>query len=74
MIPGEITYLLVGIWLLVAVVIVGYPLRTGRIRVGRNPVSRTSAPKAFWYAYVISTVLFLVVSVAIGLFLRSILP
>jgi hypothetical protein len=74
MIPGAIIYLVVGVWLLVAVVVVGYPLCTGRIRVGLDPVSRTLAPKAFWYAYIISTGLFLAVSVAVVLFVRSILP
>jgi hypothetical protein len=74
MVPREINYLLVGVWLLVAVLVVAYPLRTGRIRVGRHPVSRTSAPKTFWSAYFASTVLFLAVSIAVGFFVRSILP
>ncbi len=74
MIPRAIIYLLVGVWLLVAVVVVGYPLRTGKIRVGLDPVSQDSAPKAFSYAYIISTALFLAVSLAVGLLVRSILP
>jgi nitrate reductase NapE component len=73
MVPRTIIYLVVGVWLLVAVAVVGYPLRAGNIRVGFDPVSRDSAPKAFWYAYILSTVLFLVVSVALGFFVRSIL-
>ena len=74
MIPRAVIYLVVGVWLLVAVVVIGYPLRAGKIRVGLNPVNRSSAPKAFWYAYITSTALFLVVSVAVGLFVHSILP
>lgn len=74
MMPKTIIYLVVGVWLFVAVVVVGYPLLTGKIRVGLDPVSKNSAPKAFWYAYIISTVLFLAVSVAVGLFVHSILP
>jgi hypothetical protein len=73
MIPRTVIYLAVGVWLLVAVVIVGYPLRGGQIRVGLDPVSRDTTPKAFWTAYIISTVLFLAVSVAVGFFARSIL-
>jgi hypothetical protein len=71
--PRAINYLLVGVWLLVAVVVIAYPLRTGKIRVGLDPVSRTSAPIAFWRAYIISTALFLALSVAAGVFVRSIL-
>jgi len=74
MVPRIIHYLVVGVWLLVAVVAIAYPLRTGKIRVGRDPVSRASAPRAFWSAYIASTVLFLAVSVAVGFFVRSILP
>jgi hypothetical protein len=74
MIPRAAVYFVVGVWLLVAVVVVGYPLRSGQIRVGLGPVSRDEAPKAFWSAYIISTVLFLAISVAAGFFVRSILP
>jgi hypothetical protein len=70
---GTFIYLVVVVWLLVAAMVIGYPLRTGTIRVGLNPVSRDSAPRAFWHAYVISTALFLAVSIAVGLFVRSIL-
>ncbi|MGH9522131.1 MAG: hypothetical protein ACRD3E_06335 [Terriglobales bacterium] len=69
----EVIYLLIGLWLIVAVVVIGYPLRSGQIRVGLDPVNRYTAPSAFWTAYIISTVLFLVVSIAIGIFVRSIL-
>jgi hypothetical protein len=72
--PKAISYLLVGVWLLIAVVIITYPLRTGKIRVGLDPVSRASAPKPFWRAYIISTALFLALSVAIWAFVRSIVP
>jgi hypothetical protein len=66
-----IIYLVAGTWVLTAVVIIGYPLRSGQIRVGLDPVSRDTAPKAFWTAYIISTVLFLAVSTAAGFFVRS---
>ena len=66
-------YLVAGLWLIVAVVVIGYPLRSGQIRVGLDPVSRYTDPNAFWTAYIISTVLFLVVSIAVGFFFRSIL-
>jgi hypothetical protein len=66
-------YLVAGLWLIVAVVVIGYPLRSGQIRVGLDPVSRYTDPNAFWTAYIISTVLFLVVSIAVGFFVRSIL-
>jgi hypothetical protein len=74
MIPRMAIYLVVGVWLVVAVLIVGYPLRSGQIRVGLEPVRRDTAPKAFWTAYIISTGLFLAVSIAGGFFVRSILP
>ncbi len=61
-----VIYLVVAAWLLVAVVVVGYPLRSAQIRVGLDPISRDTAPKAFWTAYIISTVLFLAVSIAVG--------
>ncbi|HEY6455745.1 MAG TPA: hypothetical protein VIY90_10750 [Steroidobacteraceae bacterium] len=73
MTPSKVIYLLVGVWFIVAVVVIGYPLRSGQIRVVLDPVNRYTAPSAFWTAYIISTVLFLVVSVAIGFFIRSIL-
>jgi hypothetical protein len=74
MTPQTVRVLVVGAWLLVAVAVVGYPLQSGQIRLGRAPVSRATAPKAFWTAYIISTVLFLAVSVAVAAFVRSILP
>ncbi len=74
MVPKTVIYLVVAVWLIVAVVVVGYPLGSGQIRVGVDPVRRDTAPKAFWTAYIISTGLFLAVSVAVGFFVRSILP
>jgi len=71
--PRTAIHLVVGVWLLVAVVVIGYPLGSGKIRVGLDPVSRETDPKAFWTAYILSTVLFVVVSVAVGWFVRSIL-
>ena len=64
---------IIALWLIIAVVVIGYPLISGRIRVGLAPVSRGDDPQAFWKAYVISTTLFLVVSIAAGIFVRSIL-
>jgi hypothetical protein len=74
MTPRAAVHLVVGVWLLIAIVVVGYPLRTGQIRVGRSPVGRDESPKAFWRAYTVSTALFLAISVAVGFFIRSILP
>ncbi len=62
-----------GVWLFLAVIVVGYPLRTGQIRVGRSSVSRETDPQAFWTAYIISTVLFLASSAGAGFFLHAIL-
>jgi hypothetical protein len=73
-IPKIVTYLLVGVWLFAAVIVIGYPLRSGQIRVGLRPVSRDTDPQGFWAAYIISTVLFIVVSATAGSFLHTILP
>jgi hypothetical protein len=73
MTPAKVIYFVAGLWLIIAVIVIGYPLRSGRIRVGLDPVSRDTAPGAFWSAYIISTVLFLAVSVAVGYFVRSII-
>jgi Na+/proline symporter len=59
-------------WLIVAAVVIGYPLMSGRIRAGLNTFSREDDPQAFWKAYMFSTVLFLGVSIAGGIFLHSI--
>ncbi len=67
MTPKIVIWLLVGGWTLVGAIVVGYPLCTGKIRVGLDPVSRDTAPESFWTAYVISTVLFIAVSSAIAL-------
>ncbi len=72
--PRIVIHLLIGMWLIVAAIVVGYPLCAGRIRVGLDPVSRDATPKAFWTAYLISTVLFIAVSFAVGFFIRAILP
>ncbi|MGA8707726.1 MAG: hypothetical protein WB646_12140 [Steroidobacteraceae bacterium] len=69
----KVVYFVACLWLIVAVIVIGYPLRTGQIRAGLNPVRRDTAPAAFWAAYSISTVLFLAVSVTIGCFVRSML-
>ena len=67
-------YLVIGVWLFIAVIVVGYPLRSGQIRVGLDPVSREADPQRFWTAYIISTVLFLAASVAVGFFIHTISP
>lgn len=64
----------IAAWLVVAVVVIAYPLVAGRIRVGLETVHRDDDAGAFWKAYAVSTVLFVCVSIAAGLFLRSILP
>jgi Na+/proline symporter len=74
MTPRIVLYLVIGMWLIVTGIVLGYPLCAGRIRVGLDPVSRDTAPKAFWTAYVISTLLFIAVSFAVGFFIRAILP
>ena len=69
-----IIWVVLGVWVFVTAIVIGYPLRTGQIRVGLDPVSRKAAPKAFWTAYIISTVLFIAVSLAVAFFVRAILP
>lgn len=64
-------FLIAGMWLLVTVIVIGYPLAASRIRVGLEPVSRDTAPKAFWSAYFICVGLFIAVSFAIFLVLRA---
>jgi NhaP-type Na+/H+ or K+/H+ antiporter len=71
--PQTIVFSITIFWLIVAAVVIGYPLMTGRIRAGLNTFSREDEPRAFWKAYTFSTTLFLVVSIAAGVFLRSIL-
>lgn len=66
-----VIWLVVGVWLLVTAIVVVYPLRVGQIRVGLEPVSRDTAPKAFWSAYFASLVLFIAISLAVGFFLRA---
>jgi|GEM_PF-2840359 len=73
MTPRTVITLVLGLWLVIGIIVVGYPLRSGRIRVGLEPVYRDSAPRAFWTAYLVSSVLFALVSVAAGLLLRAIL-
>jgi hypothetical protein len=66
--------LVIGIWLLVAAIVIGYPLAAGQIRVGTEPVIRRDEPQRFWAAYAVSTVLFLAVSGVAGFVLHRILP
>lgn len=72
--PKIIVFSIIAFWLIIAAVVIGYPLVTGRIRAGFDPVSRENDPQAFWKAYVFSTTLFIAVSVAAGFFVHSILP
>lgn len=71
--PAMIFLSVVTLWLTVAAVVIGYPLITGRMRVGFDTVSRENDPPVFWRAYVISTTLFVAVSIAAGLFVGSML-
>jgi len=73
MTPAKVIYFVAGLWLIVAAVVIGYPLCSGQIRVGLNPVRRDTARGAFWTAYAISTAVFLVVSAAAGIFIRAII-
>jgi Na+/proline symporter len=71
--PETVIYLVIGVWLLIAGIVIGYPLITGQIKAGLDPVSREQDPQAFWNAYIFSTVLFLAVSIVMGFFVRGIL-
>lgn len=73
MTPRMVMSLIGGVWLFVTVIVVGYPLCTGKIRVGLYAVYRDAAPKAFWTNYIISTVLFITLSLAVGVFLRVVM-
>ena len=68
-----VLYIVIGVWLLIAAIVIGYPLITGQIKAGLDPISRESDPEAFWNAYIFSTVLFLAVSIVMGFFVRGIL-
>jgi hypothetical protein len=68
----SVIYSVIGLWLFLAVVVIGYPLLSGQIRVGLDPVRRDTAPQQFWSAYVVSTGLFLAVSAVVGFILRAI--
>ena len=63
------------IWILIAAIVIGYPLVAGRIRFGgpgSEPVVRATDPSSFWMTYALSTALFLGISLAAGYFLRSV--
>ena len=63
------------VWLLIAAIVIGYPLVAGRIRFGgpgSEPVVRATDPSSFWMTYALSTALFLGVSLAVGYFIRSV--
>lgn len=71
--PEAIILIIVGAWLTIAAIVIAYPLFTGRIRVGLDPVSRENDPQAFWNAYIFSTILFVGVSIVAGFFMRAML-
>ncbi|MBX7195637.1 MAG: hypothetical protein K1X94_26510 [Sandaracinaceae bacterium] len=54
------------LWLVVAVVVLGYPLATGRMRAGTETVYRDGDPQQFWTTYAVSSGVFLLVSAAIA--------
>ena len=66
--PEIVIWSVIALWLIIAAVVIGYPLIAGRMRVGLDSVSREDDPRAFWNAYVFSTTLFVGVSIAAGLF------
>jgi len=70
--PGIIALFIAGLWLIVAAVVIGYPLVAGRIRAGAGTFSREDDPRAFWRAYLFSTALFVAVSVAAGFLVHAI--
>ena len=70
--PETIISIIIGAWLIIAAIVIGYPLITGRIKVGLDPVSRQNDPQAFWNAYIFPTILFFAVSIAIGFFMHAI--
>jgi hypothetical protein len=76
--PGTLVLIVViSVWLLIAAIVIGYPLVTGRIRVGgpgSEPTTREGDPAGFWTAYAISTGMFLGISILAGFFLRAVLP
>jgi hypothetical protein len=71
MTPRTVIYSVIGLWLFIAAVVIAYPLLSGQIRVGFDPVRRDTAPQQFWSAYIVSTALFLAVSAVVGFTLRA---
>lgn len=61
------------LWVIIAAVVIGYPLITGRMRSGLTTLSREDDPQAFWRAYMLSAILFFGVSAVAALFLQAIL-
>jgi len=70
--------LIIGLtWLLVAPIVIGYPLVAGKIRMGgpgSDPITREGDPRAFWSVYALSTGLFLAISAAVAWFIGPMLP
>lgn len=71
--PQIVLMSIAGVWVIIAAVVIGYPLITGQIRSGLTTLSRETDPQAFWRTYMVSTLLFLGVSAAAVFFLHSIL-
>lgn len=71
--PKIVLISIAGLWVIIAAVVVGYPLLTGQIRSGLTTLSRETDPQAFWRAYMASTLLFLGVSAAAVFFLHIVL-
>ncbi len=72
--PTILVLVLGVVWVLVALVVVGYPLLSGRMRFGgpgSEPITREGDPQAFWTAYAISTGLFVLLSAGVGWFVLS---
>lgn len=71
--PEIVLMFIACLWVIIAAVVIGYPLMTGRIRSGLTTLYRETDPQAFWRAYTLSTILFVGVSVVAVLFLHAIL-
>lgn len=72
-----VTFAVLLPWLVVAAIVIGYPLVTGRIRVGgpgATPITRDDDPEAFWKAYALSTGLFIVISAVLAVVVLPRLP
>ncbi len=69
----EILSIVAIVWLIIAAVVLGYPLAKGQMRVGLDVVSRDQEPQRFWSSYLFSSVLFLATSAAVAYVVNRIL-